>query len=246
MPYDRDTVVRGMGRYYDLLAKLAYLDESDILRPPTAGWSDEQVMVEMLARAGRSDAVKDLVKHLPYIRSDREREIYLACRAVSYLRGNNCVFEENSPEEDAMEFHERLMPCEGYITPRGMIALASDLRTDAWLLDVDEGVIYSCDSTLVDENASEEEPWKRCGRRNSIQHFFNKVCGHLESLLLIPVPEPVEYFEGGKTSEGKVSRVLQRAIHAIHTHSTLHELCKADIATSDLSDYWQRMVGRKT
>lgn len=80
----RDVVVQGMLRYYQLLAKLAYLDESEILVPPPTGWPDEQqLLMGMLESANLSEAVTELVKRLPYLRRARDLEIYLSCRAVS-------------------------------------------------------------------------------------------------------------------------------------------------------------------
>lgn len=89
--------------------------------------------------------------------------------------------------------------------PENMLALASDLRVDAWVLDVAEDVVYHCDSTLWDETASEEEPWKRYGKRRKTASFFNYMCRLLERLVLVPIPAPVLWFQGGGCAEGKVS-----------------------------------------
>lgn len=205
MTYDRDTVVRGIERYYELLAKLAYIEGSEIIRPPPTGWTDEQLLMDMLVSAGRSDKVIDLVRHLPYLRCDRELEVYPPCRYVSYLR-EKADEDALSPETAKNYFHLQLMPFGDEIkTPANMVVLASDLNADAWVLDVDKGVIYQCDSTLYDEDAPEEEPWRQFGQRMDAKRFLDKVYGHVNNLILIPIPEPFPWFEGGNSAKGRVS-----------------------------------------
>ncbi|CEJ81190.1 hypothetical protein VHEMI01334 [[Torrubiella] hemipterigena] len=203
MTYDREVVVQGMLRYYRLLAKLAYLEDSEILVPPPTGWPDEQLLMGMLVSTNRSDLVIDLVKHLPYLRRDRDLEIYPPCRAVSYLR-ESADQDAQSPKTARRYFHLQLMPFGITIkAPGNMIVLASDLRVDAWVLDIDDDVVYHCDSTLWDENARDDEPWKQFGKRRGTRAFFNYMCRLLERLVIVPVPEPVLWFEGGRSGKGR-------------------------------------------
>ena len=216
MPYDRDAVVSYMTEYYELLIALAYLKESDISRPPPTGWTEYQLLMNMLAPAKRSDSVMDLIKHLPYVHRKGiwKMTIYPEVCAFSYLKEHNSDLADETSEDALQHFHERVMSFEGQVTPAGMIALASDRRADAWLLDVDEGVVYNCDSMLHDEDAPEEEPWRRGGRRCEIKDFFEEIYGHVKSLLIIPVPEPFFYLEGGESAGGEVSRVAFGAVQS--------------------------------
>ncbi|KAK2600088.1 hypothetical protein QQS21_005174 [Conoideocrella luteorostrata] len=211
MPYDRDTVVRCMERYYDLLVEMAYIEASDILRPPPTGWTDKQLAMELLAPAGRSETVIDLLKHLPYLRRNRNAgtsnhwQIHEQCRSVSYLHEAD-FYAEGHPEDADTFFHEQLMPFDGLVTPPGMIALASDCRVDVWVLDVDEGAVYDCSSWLVDDDAPEELPWKKYGHQMEVEEFFDEVYGHVKKLLLIPVPggdDRWPYIQAGNCTEGR-------------------------------------------
>jgi hypothetical protein len=204
MPYDRDATVQGVERYYGLLVKLAYIEEGEIIRPPSTGWTDEQLLMNMLVSSGRSDAVIDLVRYLPYLRSKDQIEVYPPCRPVSYLHDDGTA-DTMSPETSGAYFHERIMVCgDDTVSPGNVIALASDLRIDALILDVDEGLVYICDGLERDRDATDDDYWRQ-GRRFNTQGFFDEVCGQLENLLLIPVRVPFPCFVGGKFPDGRVS-----------------------------------------
>lgn len=207
MSHNRDSVVQGVTQYYELLAKLAYIDDSEIARPPPTGWTDEQLQMEMLVAAERSDRAVDLVKHLPYLRCDREIEVYPPCRIVSYLR-EDTSHEASTPEEAKDFFHRRIMVCgeKGIVAPAGMIALASDLRIDAVLLDTDNGIVYQCNGSMQDPSAPGTEPWRQGGKQYQAEEFLDMIHEQVNSLLIIPIPEPFPWFVGGFSPEGTVSR----------------------------------------
>lgn len=208
MVYDRDTVVRGMQRHYDLLVQFAFLEPSDILRPPSTGWTDEQINMDLFLKAGRSNAVIDLVKHLPYLRRTEnpytrdEWEIHQFCLSINYLRGGD---EDSYGAYGTAEayFHEGIMPFDGLVSPPGMVALATDWRIDTWVLDTDEGVVWDCTGTLEDDEAPDSEPWRQYGRRLEIQEFFDEVTSHLERFWLIPEPGTTTMW-GGNSRFGRV------------------------------------------
>ncbi len=237
MPYSRDSVVRRVTQYYELLEKLAYIDDSEIARPPPTGWTDEQLHVEMLMAAERSGKVVDLVRHLPYLRCDRELEVYAPCRIVSYLR-EDMSYEASTPEMAKDFFHKRIMVCgeDGIVCPKGMIALASDLRIDAILLDTDEGVVYHCDGSMQDPDAPGNEPWRQGGKQYQAEEFLDMIYDQVNSLLIIPIPEPFPWFEGGLTPEGAVSPQKGWPFNV------------GDLLTfvySVSNKYWLKMVGKR-
>lgn len=51
--------------------------------------------------------------------------------------------------------------------------LASDWKVDAWVLDVDNDVVYHCDSMLWDEHARDDKPWKQFGKRRGTRALFH-------------------------------------------------------------------------
>lgn len=67
--YDRDELVAFIKRYYCLLLDMGHLprDPASLQWPPEpAGWSDDELNVTALRLLGRSEAVIDLLRHLPY------------------------------------------------------------------------------------------------------------------------------------------------------------------------------------
>jgi hypothetical protein len=48
--------------------RAAYLNPHTIGAPPPDGWSDEQLVVDILRTLGRTERVIDLLRYMPYIR----------------------------------------------------------------------------------------------------------------------------------------------------------------------------------
>lgn len=89
MAYNRDLVIRCIKRHYELLVKAAYFDSAEIRYPPDEGWTNEQLAVDVVRAFGRSEAVIDLLRHLPYIKQldgHCKVEIYFETQHLSYLR----------------------------------------------------------------------------------------------------------------------------------------------------------------
>ncbi len=238
MPYNRDAVAQGVTHYYELLEKLAYIEESEILRPPPTGWTDEQLQMKMLVAAGRSDKVIDLVRHLPYLRGDRELEMYPPCRIVSYLR-EDALYEASTLDKAKVIFHNCIMACgdNDIVAPSGMIALASDLSVDAILLDTDDGIIYHCNGSMQDRDAPDSEPWRQGGKQYGAEEFLDMIYQQVKNLLLIPVPEPFPWFEGGLAPAGIVSLQL-------HCWP-FSEQVLLTFMNSASDRYWWNMVGQR-
>jgi hypothetical protein len=62
--YSRDETVKAILGFYQHLIKHPYLDESALLIPPPSGW--DTIDEEALRAIGKTDAVIDLLRHLPY------------------------------------------------------------------------------------------------------------------------------------------------------------------------------------
>jgi hypothetical protein len=157
MVHNRDVLVNCIKRYYDLLVRAAYLDPNAIETPPPSGWTDEQLEVDILRALGRSEAVIDLLRHMPYIKSDSapqyhpRYEVWEETVAVNYLRSAN-RFEgataEQCKEKTLSEFF--LMPVDAE-WPAGFISLTEGRDATSWIIDTDEGTAanyrgQSCDA----------------------------------------------------------------------------------------------------
>lgn len=61
-------VTTALRDFYNFLARLPWLEPSDVLEPPTGGWPN--INRNNFASLHKSDAVIELLKHLPYVRMD--------------------------------------------------------------------------------------------------------------------------------------------------------------------------------
>lgn len=82
-------VIQGLTEYYTLLSQTASFPPDTISLPPSGGWSDDQLDVKVLKAFKRSDAVIDLLRHIPYLNAGDQGEwqIWPESFAVRYLRG---------------------------------------------------------------------------------------------------------------------------------------------------------------
>lgn len=85
--YSRNETIRAISAYYESLVEM-YLPEELLLYPPDGGWPE--ITKERFACLKKTDAVIDLLRHLPYIRRDEEgelHEIYEQMTCVDYRGG---------------------------------------------------------------------------------------------------------------------------------------------------------------
>ncbi|KAK7994001.1 sulfate transporter 4.1 [Apiospora arundinis] len=95
-------VALGLTQFYARLTETPYLSPDDIQHPPPGGWSDAELDVEGLRTTlGRSEAVVDLLRHLPYPRPVEtgphtgQWPIWPTTKAVRYLREQGSLLDEN-------------------------------------------------------------------------------------------------------------------------------------------------------
>lgn len=65
--YDPDSIVATITEHYQALSQLPFIDESDILYPPSGGWPN--ITEENFAPLGKTPEVIALLKRLPYLRN---------------------------------------------------------------------------------------------------------------------------------------------------------------------------------
>jgi hypothetical protein len=143
MAYDRDVVVRCFRRHYELLVKAAYFDPAEIRYPPEEGWSDEQLAVDILRVFGRSEAVIDLLRHLPYIKQldgDFRDEVYLGSQSLSYLRDTPPMQSLTVEKCQGKQLSDELLMPGPEDWPAGFIALTQDIYGTWWVIDTAKGL----------------------------------------------------------------------------------------------------------
>ncbi len=63
-----EAIVTPISSFYTLLSTYPYLPASNILTPPFSGWSAQDIA--NLRKLGKTDLVVEVLKHLPYIRTE--------------------------------------------------------------------------------------------------------------------------------------------------------------------------------
>jgi hypothetical protein len=68
---------------------VAYFDPAEIRYPSSEGWSDKQLVIDIMRDYGHSKEVIDLLRHLLYVEQldgDSKDELYFETQHLSYLR----------------------------------------------------------------------------------------------------------------------------------------------------------------
>ena len=99
MPYTRDEVVTEVISFYEFLRTM-YLPDDAIAYPPVEGWP--AITASYLSFLGKSDAIVDLLRHLPYVRREATDPCYLI-----YKRCACNDFREADFEEAARQVEDR-------------------------------------------------------------------------------------------------------------------------------------------
>lgn len=138
MPFNRDALVPCLTRHYDLLACAAFLDPGAIQTPSPEGWSDEQLMADVLRTLGRSEKVTDLLRHLSYINSTDYEVYWDETTPINYLKGGEGYHRGLTAEEcKAKSVSEvLLMPYPGSY-PASFVSLTEGKEATRWVIDTD-------------------------------------------------------------------------------------------------------------
>lgn len=70
MSSHREVIVHAITSFYETLTTFPYLSPSAISTPPPSGWNSPEAR-GLLQREGKSEAVLDIVNHLPYLTNDQ-------------------------------------------------------------------------------------------------------------------------------------------------------------------------------
>ena len=138
MAYNRDETVAAITSFYEFLTKV-HLDESDILRPPPGenGWS--HLTDDRLSMLGKNHVVNDLIRHLPYIKSDSDVAIYYKTSGLDFAGQF-----PTSRNPAGFESQSRMGLC---TVPPHVLTLAESRGRDGYyfMLDTERGTVTKCD-----------------------------------------------------------------------------------------------------
>ncbi|KAI8186771.1 hypothetical protein K4K58_002470 [Colletotrichum sp. SAR11_239] len=127
--YSHDAAVAAITSYYELVARLQW-DETSLAYPPPDGWP--QITRESFASLGVTDAVIDVLRHIPYI-TDDSIEILENTHARCFIDSFLCDMiredseKQRSESQDLKELEEHNISDTGADEdgfPPGMILLA--------------------------------------------------------------------------------------------------------------------------
>ncbi|KAF9871812.1 hypothetical protein CkaCkLH20_10746 [Colletotrichum karsti] len=192
--YDLDATVASLARYYRVLSQMVSFRPANIGYPRDNGWGDDLIPLEKWRMLGFNDRVIDLLRHIPYVYSDRP--VFPSTESINYLNTSWPFAElESFQGEDACGLD--LWPFPDVRIPEGVVALSTRLRGDPfatwWILDTNTGEITPHEAVLMSpsEEVPEDEPW-RSSRPVPAAEYFDKIRDDLIALDLIPVPSGTE------------------------------------------------------
>ncbi|KAH8719552.1 hypothetical protein GQ44DRAFT_658968 [Phaeosphaeriaceae sp. PMI808] len=215
MAYDRAIVVNCIKRYYDLLIEAAYLDPASIRYPLDHGWTDEQLVVDILHVLGRSEEVIDLLRHLPYIQQPPDvdkYEVYEETVPASYLRGTDIVENLTAEECQGKSISDLLLMPLSADWPTGFISLSHGRDATWWVIDTTEGIVYPVGTDFIDD-APEDQPWLEASVPRDIQEYFDEILDEIKSLKMVPCPKgEASWFSQILPCEHDKGRVVRRVL----------------------------------
>ena len=111
----REDTIRALTTFYRQIIRHPYLEESALKIPPLSGWTtiDEDKMRSL----GKTDAVIDLLLHLPYLEASQQYErllIEYETAAIAYTQDPSDMMEEVNPLPPHCVYLTQGLDREGY------------------------------------------------------------------------------------------------------------------------------------
>ncbi|OBT76330.1 hypothetical protein VF21_03329 [Pseudogymnoascus sp. 05NY08] len=145
-------IVEPIASFYALLSTFPYLPASDILTPPAAGWPQADIV--NFRKLGKTDLVVEVLKHLPYIRTDGNRGWRLGyddTKPITYVKVPGTTTEEGTGGCKLAELEDGVNHAvlwDSGLEPHGqkldahVVPLTNGWQYGAWLLlDTEAGTI---------------------------------------------------------------------------------------------------------
>jgi hypothetical protein len=200
-PYSREACVAAVRGYYHFITKL-YLKKSHIIEPPDGGWPD--ITQDVFGPLEKTDAIVDLLRHLPYIRDDSDGR-YQAhgsahCRWADWFEIGRMLADGTAQPEDVRGATEGLDQTEN--VPPHVVGLTwPEGRGDIFLIDTQLGIVHwtGCPTEVRDEPSREpieddpedyapenEMDWRYDSPAWPITDFFELLKDEFRKLRAIP------------------------------------------------------------
>ncbi|EQB59491.1 hypothetical protein CGLO_00096 [Colletotrichum gloeosporioides Cg-14] len=180
--YSRDEFVSELKSYYEFLTHL-YLPPEVVRYPPPGGW--EHITPDFVNSffLGKNDTVADLMRHIPYVRRDKEDDwepfnIYEKSSQVDFAGEVVLSLPNKYAHEELFEIPEEAYPHE-LPSHVFVFAIVPEGRDGHFILvDTERGTIVLMDlqtvtkpTRLSDPFAPDEEEWRRSATY-TFQEFF--------------------------------------------------------------------------
>ncbi|KAF6812930.1 hypothetical protein CPLU01_14787 [Colletotrichum plurivorum] len=220
--FNPDVVANCLTRHYDLLVRMGYMPASVVQQPPAPGgvWTDAELRVDALRVMGRSEAVVDLLRRIPYLRENDAAdpvEVFTETFPLRYLRdgrwfgaggGSNPGSAEEIAETSMLDLG--FAPFDGPV-PADMVSLTHADEGTWWVVDTREGLVYPYGTEFEDhEGVPEGEPW-RAVQGVPVQEYFDAVYAQIGNLEVVPAPRSGKWearVVEGHTEEGQLVKQL--------------------------------------
>lgn len=108
-------IVDALTAFYKQVIKHPHLDDAALKIPPSPGW--ETIDSDALRELGKSEAVMELLRHLPYLEADGRYEKLLVqyeTVAIAYTQHPSTLMEEVNPLPDNCVYLTEGVDREGY------------------------------------------------------------------------------------------------------------------------------------
>ncbi|TDZ29490.1 hypothetical protein CTRI78_v011940 [Colletotrichum trifolii] len=226
----RDELVSELTSDYEFLTEI-YLPPEVVRYPPEGGW--EHITPEFVEafHLGKNETVADLMKHMPYIRRDKEDDqepwmVYERSTPVDFAGEVVLSLPSKYANEWLLELPEEVYP---HPLPPHVFVYSTipDGRYGHYILfDNERGTVVLLDPTrdtkptrLSDPNAPDEEEWRRSATNTACEFFamakdmfrrFQMVASDRKNVDIVPAdetdsPEARIYQEEGRQKDGQVN-----------------------------------------
>lgn len=222
----REELAAELLSYYEFLTTM-YLPEDCLKRPPKGGWPS--VTAERLAFLGKTDAVIDLLKHIPYISQDVEDDYQIQeksiCNDYTGKRVEKAIRLKDRHVVEPLEDFMKEDVWDRFKEPQHIVALARSASGDAGLYvfyDTRDGQVAQIEF-INGDCVTEEGPRKA----------FVDVQNDFRELDLLPIrPINVELRTNCSYGEDKAELFKQVFVkHGWPTARYRKEACMAEVST---------------
>jgi hypothetical protein len=138
--YDPEAIKTALSTYFHALSKLPYIEGSEIVYPPAAGWPN--ITATNFAPLGKNGTMIALLKHLPYLRNPGLPKGYTIAFATFAIDYSAAPFTEPL-DEDAAEglrpdqYEDEEEKVKSWVVP---LTMSQDHYSGCWwLLDTTDG-----------------------------------------------------------------------------------------------------------